>query len=109
MRKKAQVTFACLCVACLACLVWQIAHSPGKFLSAWLVRLPDGRRVESEGFSPEFDALPGRSPDYWPSLLNLKVPPGARELDLALAVTQGRFAEFVAKPEQSTGLWMPGQ
>ena len=60
-----------------------------------------GKTLESEGFAREFDSA-GRSPDYWPYLLNLKVPAGARELNLLLAVTQSRFAEFIAKPEQTT-------
>ena len=61
-----------------------------------------GRSVESEGFAKEFEEPPGRSTDYWPYLLNLRVPPGARELNLVLAVTQSRFAEFLAKPEQAS-------
>jgi hypothetical protein len=57
------------------------------------------RPVESERFGEEFDVPPGRSPG--PYLLNLKVPSSARELNLSLAVTQSRFAEFLAKPEQT--------
>ena len=76
-------------------------RSQGRHLIFLEAKDEQGRPVESEGFAPEFDVPLGRSPDYWPYLLNLKVPTSARELNLSLAVTQSRFAEFLAKPEQT--------
>ena len=76
-------------------------RSLGRHLIFLEAKDEHSRPVESEGFAQEFDAPPGRSPDYWPYLLNLKAPTSARELNLSLAVTQSRFAEFLAKPEQT--------
>ena len=76
-------------------------RSLGRHLVLLEAKDDQGRPVESEGFAREFDVPPGRSPDYWPYLVNLKVPSNARELNLLLAVTQSRFAEFLAKPEQT--------
>ena len=73
-------------------------RSLGRHLVFLAAKDEHGNSVESEGFSGEFDAPPGR-PDYWPYLLNVKVPSSVRELNLSLAVTQSRFAEFLAKPQ----------
>jgi len=77
-------------------------RSLGRHLVLLEAKDDRGRSVESEGFAAEFEEPPGRSADYWPSLLNLRVPTGARELNLVLAVTQSRYAEFLAKPEQTS-------
>lgn len=76
-------------------------HSLGRHLVFLEAKDEQGRPVESEGFEQEFEVPPGRSPDYWPYLLDSKVPSSARELNLSLAVTQSRLAEFLAKPEQT--------
>jgi hypothetical protein len=76
-------------------------RSLGRHLVLLEAKDEQGNTVESEGFAREFDSA-GRSPDSWPYLLNVKPAAGARELNLLLAVTQSRFAEFIAKPTQTT-------
>ena len=59
-----------------------------------------GRIVKLKGTPSDPGQVSGQSPDLLPYSFNFQAPPDAHELTLVLAVSQSRFLEFVAKPEQ---------
>jgi hypothetical protein len=59
-----------------------------------------GRIVKLKGTLSDPGQISGQSPDLLPYSLNFQALPDARELTLVLAVSQSRFLEFLAQPEQ---------
>jgi hypothetical protein len=59
-----------------------------------------GKSLKLEGTFSDPGQISGQSPDLLPYSLNFRAPLDAHELTLVLAVSQSRFTEFLAKPEQ---------
>jgi len=85
---------------CFTVLVKGRILSQGRRLTFVEAKDEQGRIVKLKGTPSDPGQVLGQSPDLLPYSFNFQAPPDAHELTLVLAVSQSRFLEFVAKPEQ---------
>jgi len=85
---------------CFTALVKGKILSQGRRLTFVDATDEHGKRLKLEGTFSDPSQIPGQNPDLLPYSFNFRAPPDAHELTLVLAVSQSRFVEFLAKPEQ---------
>jgi len=85
---------------CFTVLVKGRILSQGRRLTFVEAKDEHGRIVKLKGTASDPGQISGQSPDLLPYSLNFQALPDARELTLVLAVSQSRFLEFLAQPEQ---------
>jgi len=85
---------------CFTVLVKGRILSQGRRLTFVEAKDEHGRIVKLRGTASDPGQISGQSPDLLPYSLNFQALPDARELTLVLAVSQSRFLEFLAQPEQ---------
>ena len=83
---------------CLTIVLGGEIIAQGKRLAFVQATDQTGRPIEL--CEPLSEAHQLRSRFFIPYSLNLRLPAGARELNVTLGVSRSRFIEFVAKPEQ---------
>ncbi|PYL00439.1 MAG: hypothetical protein DME19_04985 [Verrucomicrobia bacterium] len=85
---------------CVTVLIKGRILSQGRRVTFVEARDERGNLVRLEGAPSEPGHVAGLSPDFLPYSFNFKPAAGANELTLVLGVSQSRFVEFLAKPEQ---------